>query len=110
MSKGGFKMPGNIQGLMQQAQRLKADLEKVQEESKSLTAESSTGGGVINVVVNGRNEIVSLKISPEAVNPADTEMLQDMIVAAVNQAFKKVHEEADARVKKVTGGMSIPGF
>ncbi len=109
MSKGGFKIPGNLHGIMAQAQKLKADLEKVQEETKALTAEGSAGGGAVVAVANGKNELVSIKISSEVVG-SDTEMLQDMVLAAVNQAFKKVHEAADARVKSITGGMSIPGL
>jgi len=109
MSKG-FKMPGNLQGIMQQAQKLKADLEKVQEEAKALTAEGSSGGGMVSASVNGKNELISIKISREVVNPEEIEMLQDLVVAAVNQALQKVHNEAEQKMKSVTGGLSIPGL
>lgn len=103
MSKG-------LAGIMKQAQMIQQKMAKLQEEAAQKTAEATAGGGVVTVVVNGKNEIKSLKIKPEAVDPNDVEMLQDLITAAVNEALKKVHEELSAEMAKITGGMSIPGL
>lgn len=106
----GFKLPGNMQDMMKQAQRLQADLQKVQAESQNLTAEASAGGGVVKAKVNGKQELVSLSISPEVVNKDDVEMLQDLICAAINEALTNVKTQAAEAMKKVTGGLNIPGL
>jgi len=106
----GFKMPGNMQDMMRQAQKLQADLQKVQAESQNLTAEASAGGGVVKAKVNGKQELMSLTISPEVVNKDDVEMLQDLICAAVNEALVNVKNQTNDAMKKVTGGISIPGL
>jgi hypothetical protein len=106
----GFKMPGNMQDMMRQAQKLQADLQKVQAESQNLTAEASAGGGVVKAKVNGKQELMSLTISPEVVNKDDVEMLQDLICAAVNEALVNVKNQAADAMKKVTGGLNIPGL
>jgi len=107
---GGFKMPGNMQNIMQQAQRLQADIQKVQEESQLLVADATAGGGMVKAVVNGKQEITSLTISPEVVSKDDIEMLQDLVVAAVNEAIGKVKAQTAEAMKKVTGGLGIPGL
>jgi len=98
---------GNI---MNQAQQLHAKMVKIQEEMAVRTAEASAGGGMVVAVANGRQELVSIKIEKEVVNPEDVEMLQDLIVAAVNAALKKAQEMVSAEMKKLTGGISIPGL
>ncbi len=103
MSKGF----GNI---IRQAQQLQAKMLKVQEEMANRTAEASAGGGMVTAVANGKQEIVSLKVEKEVVNPEDVEMLQDLIVAAVNAALKKAQEMVAEEMKKLTGGLYIPGI
>ncbi len=103
MSKG-------LGNLMRQAQQLQAKIAKVQEEMAVRTTEASAGGGMVTVVVNGKQELVSIKIEKEVVNPEDIEMLQDLIVAAVNEALKKSQEMVSEEMKKLTGGMNIPGL
>ncbi|MGB9700857.1 MAG: YbaB/EbfC family nucleoid-associated protein [Thermodesulfobacteriota bacterium] len=103
MSKGF----GNI---IRQAQQLQAKMLKVQEEMANRTAEASAGGGMVTAVANGKQEIVALKIEKEVVNPEDVEMLQDLVVAAVNAALKKAQEMVAEEMKKLTGGLYIPGL
>jgi nucleoid-associated protein EbfC len=96
--------------LMRQAQQLQAKMQQVQEEMATRTAEASAGGGMVTAVANGRHELVSVKIEKEVVNPADVEMLQDLILAAVNEALKKSQEMVAEEMKKLTGGLNIPGL
>lgn len=103
MSKG-------LAGIMKQAQMIQSKMSKLQEEAALRTAEATSGGGAVSVVVNGKNEIKSLVIKPEAVDPNDVEMLQDLLMAAINEALKKVHAEMADEMSKITGGMSIPGL
>ena len=103
MSKG-------LAGIMKQAQMIQQKMAKLQEEAANKTAEATAGGGAVTVLVSGKNEIKSLTIKPEAVDPNDVEMLQDLIIAAVNEALKKVHEEMSSEMSKITGGMNIPGL
>lgn len=103
MSKG-------LAGIMKQAQMIQQKMAKLQEEAANKTAEAAAGGGAVTVVVSGKNEIKSLVIKPEAVDPNDVEMLQDLITAAVNEALKKVHAELADEMSKITGGMNIPGL
>jgi len=83
---------------------------RLQEEASLKTAEVSVGGGAVTAVVNGKNQVLSLSIRKEAVDPEDVEMLQDLVVAAVNEALKKVQSEVAAEMEKITGGMNIPGL
>ncbi len=103
MSKG-------LAGIMKQAQMIQQKMAKLQEEAALKEASVTSGGGAVTVVVNGKNEIKSLVIKPEAVDPNDVEMLQDLIIAAVNEALKTVHAELSGEMSKITGGMSIPGL
>ena len=103
MSKG-------LAGIMKQAQMIQHKMAKLQEEASQKTAEATAGGGAVTVVVSGKNEITSLVIKPEAVDPNDVEMLQDLIVAAVNEALKKVHAELSEEMSRITGGMNLPGL
>jgi DNA-binding YbaB/EbfC family protein len=100
----------NLQEMMRQAQQLKRKMEKVQEEVAQRSFEGSAGGGMVVVTVNGKSEVLSTKIEKEVVNPDDIEMLQDLIVAATNQALTRAQETMQAEVGKVTGGMGMPGM
>lgn len=110
MAKGFPGVPGNMQGLLKQAQKMQEDLQKMQEQAQEFQAEGSAGGGMVKVVVNGKHEAVSVTIDRQVVNPNDVEMLQDLIVAAFNEAVRKVQDNLKDKLSGVTGGMSIPGL
>lgn len=107
MFPGGM---GNMQAMMKKVQKMQADMVKMQEEMKSRTVETSVGGGAVTVVVNGKKELQSIKISPSAVDPEDVEMLEDMILTAINDGMKKIDEMTEKEMSKVTGGMKLPGM
>lgn len=96
--------------MMQQMQKLQAKLAKVQEELANTTIEASAGGGAVKVTVNGQQKILSVKISPEVVNPEDVQLLEEMVMAAVNEALAKSQELASERLGGLTGGLKIPGL
>lgn len=96
--------------LMKQAQQMQAKMEKMQEEMEDKTVEATAGGGVVKVVVNGKQELVDLQIDPEAVDPEDPEMMEDLILAAVNEGMRKVKDMVNEEMGKLTGGMNIPGM
>ncbi len=100
MFNGGM---GNMQGMMKKVQKLQADMAKMQEELKLRTIETTVGGGAVTVVV-------SVKIDPSAVDPEDVEMLEDLLVAAVNEGMRKIDEMTEAEMGKLTGGMKMPGM
>lgn len=100
----------NMKKMMKQVQKMQSMMAKVQEELAEKTVESSVGGGVVKVVANGHLELKEIVIAPEAVDPDDIEMLQDMILAAVNDALKKAQEMANAELAKVAGGLNLPGM
>lgn len=110
MAKGFGGIPGNMQGLLKQAQKMQEDLKKAQEKSEQITAEAQSGGGMVRVVVNGKNRIIELRIEKDVINPDDPEMLQDLVIAAVNEAANKVQEAQKAELAKITGGLNIPGL
>ena len=93
---------------MKQAQKLQSEMQRVQEELGDKTVEATAGGGMVTVVANGKQEIVSIKIDPEVVDKDDVEMLEDLIVAAVNESKKRAQELAMTEIGKVTGGLGIP--
>lgn len=95
---------------MRQAQELQAKLARAQEELAEATIEGSSGGGAVKVTANGQQQILSVKISPEAINPDDVEMLEDLVLTAVNEALTKSQELAAKRMSKLTGGLNIPGL
>ena len=103
MSKG-------LAQIMKQAQQMQQKMARLQEEASQRTAEASVGGGAVTAVVNGKNQVLSLSIRKEAVDPEDVEMLQDLVVAAVNEALKKVQSEVSAEMERITGGLNIPGL
>ncbi len=107
MGGGGM---GNMSQMLKQAQKLQQDMAKAQEELQTRTVDASAGGGVVQVVVNGKMELVELRIKPEAVDPDDVEMLEDLVKVAVNEGLRKVQEMVSAEMGKFTGGMRIPGL
>ncbi|MCX7841660.1 MAG: YbaB/EbfC family nucleoid-associated protein [Clostridia bacterium] len=112
MAKGGFPgFGGNMGNLMKQAQKMQRDMEKLQEELNQKTVEATSGGGAITVVVSGKKEVKEINIKPEVVDPDDVEMLQDLILAAVNEAMRKADEMANSEMSRITGGMGgLPGL
>ena len=112
MSKrGGFPGGGgNMGDMMKQAQKMQAELARAQEEIKYTTFEATAGGGMVKVVANGDMTVDSIVIDPEAVDPEDVEMLQDMVAAAVNEALRGVSEISSQRLNAATGGLNIPGL
>ena len=106
--RGGFPGGmGNMNNLMKQAQRMQRQMEEAQKELETREVSASSGGGAVTATVSGTKELLSVKIDPDAVDPDDVEMLEDMIVAAVNEAFRKMDEEARASLSRFTGG--LPG-
>lgn len=108
----GFGMPGgfNMQGLMKQAQKMQEKIQSAQEELKSKEVEATVGGGVVKVVFNGSQELVSIVIDKEAVDPEDVESLQDLVKSAVNAGLAKSKEMVQSEMSDITGGMNIPGM
>ncbi len=113
MAKGGFK--GGFGGgmsqmqMMKQAQKMQQEFQRMQQELESKEFTAKAGGGAVEATVNGKRELTKLKISPDAVDPDDVEMLEDLVVAAVNEAIRLYEAESDATVNKLTGGMNF-GF
>jgi len=95
---------------MKQVQKIQKRVAELQEELAERTISASAGGGMVTAVVNGRQELVSLKIEPEVLNPEDKEMLEDLIVAAVNEALRRSQEMVQEEIAKITGGLKIPGL
>jgi len=100
----------NFGKIMKQAQQVQARMMKLQEELALKTVDASAGGGMVTAVVNGRFEVLSLKIEKDVVTPDDIEMLQDLVMAAVNEGLRKAQEMAQAEMSKITGGLQIPGM
>ncbi len=100
----------NINNIMKQAKKMQEKMSRLQQELETKTVEAQAGGGMVRVLINGRYEVVSLKIEKDVVNPEDIEMLQDLIVAAVNEGIRKSQEMAQTEMSKITGGLSIPGL
>ena len=106
----GMGMGGNMQSMLKQAQKMQEDMQAKQAELEECEYDISAGGGVVGVKINGKKEILKVTLAPEVVDPNDVETLEDLIVAAVNEAIKKVEADASAEMAKVTGGMNIPGM
>lgn len=100
----------NMQKMMRQVQKMQAEMMRAQEELETQTVEASVGGGVVTVTVNGRMEVTAVKIEPEAVDPDDVEMLQDLIMAAVNEGIRQAQKMVSDRMAQVTGGLNLPGL
>ena len=105
--RGGFPggMPGNMNNLMKQAQRMQRQMEEAQKELEEKEVTAAAGGGAVEVTVSGKHEVTKIKLSEEVVHPADIEMLEDLIMAATNEAFRKLDEESQSSMAKITGGM-----
>ena len=105
--RGGFPggMPGNMNNLMKQAQRMQRQVEETTKELEEKEYSASAGGGAVTVTVSGKKEVLSVKLSEEVVDPDDIEMLQDLIVAATNEALRKMEDESQAAMSKLTGGL-----
>ena len=105
--KGGFPggMPGNMNNLMKQAQKMQRQMEEATKELQEKEATASAGGGVVEVTVSGKREVTKVKINPEAVDPDDVEMLEDLIMAATNEAIKLAEEESSAMMGRMTAGL-----
>ena len=103
-------MMKNMGNMMKQAQKLQAKMAKLQEELSEKMVETSSGGGMIKVIANGKQQIISIQIEKEVVDPEDVEMLQDLILAAVNDALAKSQEMVSGEMGKLTGGLNIPGL
>ena len=113
--RGGFPgggMPGNMSNLMKQAQRMQRQMEESAKELETAEFTATAGGGVVTAVVSGKKTLLSLEIKPELVNgeDSDIEMLQDLIVSAVNEAVNQVEETTESEMSKITGGVSLPGL
>ncbi len=103
-------MMKNLNQMMKQVKKMQAQMEKAQEELARKTFEGTAGGGVVTVIVNGKKEVQQILLKPEVVDPEDLEMLQDLIVAAANDALKKVDEVIASDLGKITGGLNLPGL
>jgi len=112
MARGGFPgMGGNMGNLLKQAQKMQKDMAKLQEELEQKTVEATVGGGAVTVVVSGKKELKEINIKPEVVDPDDVEMLQDLIIAAVNEAMRKADDMVSSEMSKITGGFGgLPGL
>ena len=101
---------GQLGNMMKQIQQMQAKMEEMQAQLENETVEGTAGGGMVKVVANGKQDILEIKIDPEVVDPEDVEMLQDLIVAAVNQARQKAADLQSERMSSLTGGLNIPGM
>ena len=113
MAKGGFRgMPGgmNQAAMMKQAQKMQQEMLRMQQEMETKTYTAKSGGGMVTASVNGKHELVDLQINPEAVDPDDVEMLQDMVMAAVNEAMRTADSEVANNMSKLTGGLNLGGL
>lgn len=105
-----MKIPGNFGNMIQQAQVMQEKMQKVQGELEQIEVEGSAGGDMVRARMNGKKEILSVKIDPEIIKEGDVEMIEDMVLAALNDASRKAAEEYTERMKELTGGMNIPGL
>lgn len=113
MARGGFPGGfggGNMNNLMKQAQAMQKKMQDMQKEVEDAEFEASTGGGAVSVKVSGKKEVLNISIKPEVVDPEDVEMLEDLVLSAVNEAMRKADEETANKMGKITGGLNIPGL
>ncbi len=109
-NRGGNQGGNNFGNLMKQAQKMQLEMEKAQKELELKVFEGQAGGGAVKIEMNGKKEMTSIIIEPDVADPEDIEMLQDLIMAAFNQAIEKVNEETQSKMGGITGGMKIPGM
>ena len=107
---GMGKGPSNMNAMVRQAQKMQEDMTALQEDLDSREYDISAGGGVVNIKINGKKEILNIEIKPEIVDPDDIEMLQDILTAGINEAIKKVETTNSEEMSKITGNLSIPGL
>ena len=113
MAKNNFRgMPGgmNQAAMMKQAQKMQQELIRMQQEQETKTYTATAGGGMVSATVNGKHELTDLQIKPEAVDPDDVEMLQDMVIAAVNEAMRSADNDAASNMSRLTGGLNLGGM
>ena len=113
MAKGGLRgMPGgmNQAAMMKQAQKMQQEMLRIQEELENKTYSAASGGGMVTATVSGKHQLLGLEIKPEAVDPDDVEMLQDMIIAAVNEAFRAAEADSANSMSRLTGGLNLGGL
>lgn len=114
MAKGGYRggmpMGGMNMNMVKQAQKMQQQMLQMQQEMETKEYEATAGGGMVTAAVNGKHEVLRLTIDPEAVDPEDVEMLQDMVIAAVNEAMRKAEADASANMSKLTGGLNLGGL
>ena len=114
MAKGGYRggmpMGGMNMNMVKQAQKMQQQMMQMQQEMEAKEYEATAGGGMVTAAVNGKHELMRLEIQPDAVDPDDVEMLQDMVIAAVNEAMRKADAEAAASMSKLTGGLNLGGL
>ncbi|NLK43043.1 MAG: YbaB/EbfC family nucleoid-associated protein [Tissierellia bacterium] len=111
MARGGFPgMGGNMGNMMKQMQKMQKKMEEMQQQLQETEVEASAGGGAVTCKVNGKKEVLEITIDESVVDPEDVEMLQDLVLAAVNEALRKADEMMESEMRKLTGGMNIPGL
>jgi len=114
MAKGGYRggmpMGGMNMNMVKQAQKMQQEMLRMQEEMESKEYEAASGGGMVKAAVNGKHELLRLEIAPDAVDPEDVEMLQDMVIAAVNEAMRAADTDASNNMSKLTGGLNLGGL
>ena len=110
LPEGLGRGPGNMQSMLRQAQKMQADIARLQEDLDAREYTARSGGGAVTAVVDGKHRVKSLEIQPEVVDPEDTEMLADLVMAAVNEAIRQAVETSESEMSKVTGGMNLPGM
>lgn len=110
MARGGFPGGGNMNSMMKKVQKMQQEMARTQQEIEEKEFSSTAGGGVIEAVVNGKKEVVKIKIDEDVVDPEDTEMLEDLVVVAINDALKKADEYSQKEMGKLTGNINIPGL
>lgn len=110
MARGGFPGMGNMGNMMKQVQKMQKQMTDLQNELNEREVEASAGGGAVTVKVNGKKEILAVTIDKDVVDPDDVEMLQDLILAATNEALRTADEMVSREMQKITGGMNIPGL
>lgn len=102
--------PGNMQSMLRQAQKMQEDMATIQAELEQTEYTAASGGGMVEATVNGKHEVLSVKINPDVVDPDDVEMLEDLVLAAVNEAIRNAAADSEQKMGAVTGGMNIPGL